>query len=262
MLFDTHAHYDDERFESELDKPLDDFITELFSGDVGGIINAGTNIETCKKSIQLSEKFDRVYASVGIHPSDCYKYGDIDGILESIRELSRHKKVVAIGEIGLDYHYDGYDKDEQKRVFIAQLKMANEVGLPVIIHSRDACFDTVSILKENKNLLSNGFLMHCYSESVETAKELLKLGGYFAFGGAITFKNAKKQDVIKSIPIDRLFAETDRPYLTPVPHRGEKNEPKNVVYVYNYMADVLDVTVQKLKAEFNKNSATLFKKFN
>ena len=183
-----------------------------------------------------------------------------DETIKTFKRLATHKKCVAIGEIGLDYHYNGYDKDKQASVFLSQLKLASELSLPVIIHTRDACKDTVDILENNANLLKHGFLMHCFSESKETAIRLQKLGGYFAFGGAITFKNAKKQEIIKSISVDRLFAETDCPYLTPVPFRGSVNEPKNVVYVYNFMAETLQTSVENLKAQFKNNLTTLFKK--
>lgn len=256
MFIDTHVHLTDKAYLENFSEVRNRYLSD----GVGKVITVGYNTSSSVNGKNLADKFNEVYFAVGIHPSDVRELSGDN--LAVLKELASHKKCVAIGEIGLDYHYDGYVKEEQVSAFITQLNVASELNLPVIIHSRDACFETVKILKEHKNLLKNGFLMHCYSESAETAKELLPLGAYFAFGGAITFKNAKKQDIIKGIPIDRLLAETDCPYLTPVPHRGEINEPKNVVYVYEFMAQTLGVSVEKLKAEFIKNSATLFKKFN
>lgn len=254
MFIDTHVHLTDVYYSDKLDS----IRSEYLNAGVKKVITVGYDMPSSVKAKELADMYSEVYFAVGIHPSDASYCND--KALNVLKELSSHPKCVAIGEIGLDYHYEGYDKQIQKKAFINQLELANKVNLPVIIHSRDACKDTVDILKENKNLLNNGFLMHCYAESKETASELLPLGAYFAFGGAITFKNAKKQEIISSIPINRLLAETDCPYLTPVPHRGEKNQPAFVTFVYEYIANVKGVSVQNLKAEFSKNSAKLFKK--
>lgn len=254
MFIDTHVHLTDAYYKDKFETVRANYL----NSGVGKVISVGYDLNSSKKGKELAEKYSEIYFSVGIHPSDADKLNS--DALEELKILARHKKCVAIGEIGLDYHYEGYDKTIQAKAFQTQLQLAYEVGLPTIIHTRDACFDTVKILKDNKSLLDNGFLMHCFSESKETAKELALLGAYFTFGGAITFKNAKKQEIIKSIPFSKLLAETDCPYLTPVPHRGEKNEPKNVIYVYEYIANTLGISVENLKAEFKKNSATLFKK--
>lgn len=253
MFIDTHVHLTDKKLFCNVEKIRENY---LRSG-VGKVITVGYDIASSVAAKKLADEYDEVYYAVGVHPDAVGEVTD-DGIA-ILKQLASGKKCVAIGEIGLDYHYDGYDKTLQRNAFIKQISLANELKLPVIIHSRDACKDTVDVLKECVNNLNGGFLMHCFSESVETAKQLIPLGAYFAFGGAITFKNAKKQDVIKVIPENRLLAETDCPYLTPVPHRGEINEPKNVVYVYEYLAETLNVTVDDLHKRLEKNAANLFK---
>ena len=252
MFIDTHAHLTDKIYENNIELIRDNYLKV----GVNKVIVVGYNLNSSLKAYELSTRYNEVYFAVGVHPSDAEFY--TAEVEETIKRLSEDKKCVAIGEIGLDYHYEGYDKEVQKSAFIKQLKLANEVGLPVIIHTRDACSDTVDILEENRELLKRGFLMHCFSESKEIAKRLLPLGAYFAFGGAITFKNAKKQEIISSIPKNRLFAETDSPYLTPVPKRGQVNSPENVVYVYEFMSNALGESVENLKAQFELNLTTLF----
>lgn len=256
MLFDTHAHYDDERFESELDKPLDDFITELFEGEVKGIINAGTNIETCKKSIELSEKFDRVYASVGIHPSDCYKYTDMDGVLNTLRELAKHKKVVAVGEIGLDYHYDFSPRDIQRVWFEAQLCLARELGLPAVIHDRDAHKDVFDMIKGTKGVK---VVMHSCSESAETVRQLTDMGHYISFSGSVTFKNAKNTVAAASAcPLEQMLIETDCPYLAPTPHRGKLNHSGLVRHTAEKLAEIKGISYDEICRITHKNALTFF----
>lgn len=256
MLFDTHAHYDDERFESELDKPLDDFITELFEGEVEGIINAGTNIETCKKSIELSEKFDRVYASVGIHPSDCYKYADMDGVLNTLRELAKHKKVVAVGEIGLDYHYDFSPRDIQRVWFEAQLDLACELGLPAVIHDRDAHKDVFDMIKGTKGVK---VVMHSCSESAETVRQLTDMGHYISFSGSVTFKNAKNTVAAASAcPLEQMLIETDCPYLAPTPHRGKLNHSGLVRHTAEKLAEIKGISYDEICRITHENALTFF----
>ena len=256
MLFDTHAHYDDERFESELDKPLDDFITELFEGEVKGIINAGTNIETCKKSIELSEKFDRVYASVGIHPSDCYKYADMDGVLNTLRELAKHKKVVAVGEIGLDYHYDFSPRDIQRVWFEAQLCLARELGLPAVIHDRDAHKDVFDMIKGTKGVK---VVMHSCSESAETVRQLTDMGHYISFSGSVTFKNAKNTVAAASAcPLEQMLIETDCPYLAPTPHRGKLNHSGLVRHTAEKLAEIKGISYDEICRITHENALTFF----
>ena len=254
MFIDTHTHLTDKIYDGNIEEIRNNYL----NAGISKVIVVGYNLSSSVKAYELSKKYDEVYFAVGVHPSDAEFYDKETE--EKFISLSKDKKCVAIGEIGLDYHYQGYDKNLQKSVFIKQLELASKVNLPVIIHTRDACQDTAQILENNANILKNGFLMHCYSESKEIAKRLIPLGAYFAFGGAITFKNAKKQEIIASIPKERLFAETDSPYLTPVPKRGQVNEPLNVVYVYEFMASVLNESVENLKAQFDKNLTTLFNK--
>lgn len=251
MLIDSHSHLDGEKYGS-VKKLLDNFRDE----GGGVLIDIGYDADSSRLAKEHSKSFDGVYFAVGYHPQEADKTNDI-GLIEG---LLTDDKCVAIGEIGLDYHYLPFDKQRQIELFTEQIRLADKCGLPIIIHSRDASADMLSTLKANRAYLNNGFLMHCFSESAEQAKNYLDLGAYFAFGGVITFKNAKKDGVIRSIPTDRLLAETDCPYMTPVPKRGEKNEPSYVKYVYDKMADILGVTRERLEDTIEDNFKRFFKK--
>lgn len=222
------------------------------------LVDVGWNTESTIKAAKNAEKFACVYFSAGIHPSESLKTSDED--IKFVESFLSSPKCVAVGEIGLDYHYDDTDKKSQQQLFEAQLYLADKYKLPVIIHSRDASSDMLDILSRNKNLLQNGFLMHCYSESKEQAKNYLDLGGYFAFGGVITFKNAKKDEIVKSIPKDRILAETDAPYMSPEPFRGRVNYPKNVVLVYKKLAAIFGEDVKTLTDIIYENFKRFFKK--
>lgn len=249
FIFDTHAHYNDKAFDEDRKKLLDSF-TE--SG-ILGIINCGTDIESSKKSIELSEQYDFMYCAVGFHPEDINKA--TEKYLEEVRSLSQHKKCVAIGEIGLDYYWVKDNKEEQKRIFTEQIILANELGLPVIIHSRDAHNDTLEILKKHK---PRGVL-HCFSGSVEIMKEALKLGMYIGLGGAVTFKNARVPlEVAKELPPERLLLETDCPYMSPVPMRGKRNQSTYISFVAEKIAEVKNLTREDILTAANKNATSLF----
>ncbi len=249
-LVDAHAHLADKLlFENILDVRR-----EYLEKGVTLVIDSGYSLENVKKCAQNAEKFSEIYFTAGLHPENANKASEIDAIME----FTRHPKCVAVGEIGLDYHYEGYDKDKQKKAFIAQLEVASYVGLPVVIHSRDACFDTVTLLKEHKNLLKNGFMMHCFSESLETAKQLLKLGAHFSFGGSITFKNSNRIEVFKNLPLENLHLETDSPYLTPMPYRGKVNSPKFIDITYDFVASKLGVDKEYLTSVLYENSVKFF----
>ncbi|MGN0468600.1 MAG: TatD family hydrolase [Acutalibacteraceae bacterium] len=248
-IFDTHAHYDDEQFEKDRAQTLS-FIKE---NGVSSVIDCGCDLDTSLKAVALSENYDFIYAAVGVHPESVNDVKESD--FEQIRKLYENKKVVAVGEIGLDYHYDDLPRDKQKDIFIRQLITANELKLPVIIHSRDAHEDTLNILKQYK---PKG-VMHCFSGSVETAKEILKLGMYIGFGGAVTFKNARKAvEVAKIVPADRLLLETDCPYMAPVPMRGKRCDSSMIAYTAQVLAQIRRTDAQDLIDRCNKNAHELF----
>lgn len=257
MLFDTHAHYDDERFSSD-ENPLsvDGLLQSLFAGDVKGIVNAGTNLDTCKKSIELSEKFDMMYAAVGIHPSDCFKYSDMDEVLQKIAEMSKHEKAVAIGEIGLDYHYDFSPKDVQKRWFYAQLELAEQLSLPAVIHDRDAHGDVFDMIRRFRNIR---VVMHSCSESAEAVKQLTRMGHYVSFSGSLTFKNAKSViEAAKAAPLDMIMIETDCPYLSPVPHRGKMNHSGLMRHTAEVLAEIKGVSYDDICQITYENALRFF----
>ena len=249
-IFDTHAHYDDKAFDEDRYELLD----AMPKNNVKYIINQGTDIETSKFSISLAEKYDYIYAAVGIHPEEIYKEENV----EDIKKLTSHKKVVAIGEIGLDYHYDNTNKEDQLKYFKEQLHLANDVNLPVVVHSRDAQKDTLDTLKSIK--INNSGVVHCFSGSLESAKELLKLNFYLGFDGPITFKNAQKAlEVLEYIPLDKILIETDAPYLTPIPFRGERNNSMYLTYVINKIAEIKNLSADEIADITMNNAKTLFK---
>lgn len=234
LIFDTHAHYDDKAF----DEDRDELLTKLFSENVAYIVNQGTNLELSGYSISLSEKYPNMYCAVGIHP-ECITENSLDE-LDEIKKLSKHKKVVAIGEIGLDYYWD-IPKEPQKLIFEKQLELANELDMPVNIHDREAHGDTLELLKKYK---PKGIL-HCFSGSVETAREIIKLGMYIGMGGVITFKNSRKAvEVISDIPIEKLVLETDCPYLSPIPFRGKRNHSGMIQYTAEKIAEIKNIPVE------------------
>ena len=249
FIFDTHAHYNDKAFNEDRANLLDSFS----ESGILGVINCGTNIEESKKSIQLAENYDFVYCAVGFHPEDISTANE--NYLSEIKELAMHEKCVAIGEIGLDYYWVKDNKEEQQRFFTEQLALANELSLPVIIHSRDAHADTLEILKKHR---PNGVL-HCFSGSVEVMNEALKLGLYIGLGGAVTFKNARVPlEVAKSVPLERLLLETDCPYMTPVPFRGKRNQSTYISYVAEKIAEVKNLTKEEILTAANNNARNLF----
>ena len=250
-MIDSHVHLTDRRYDDVA------AIIERYR-KAGGemLVDIGYDEATSKKARDNSEKFEGVYFTCGFHPSEEAKDND----LSILGELSSHPRCIAIGEIGLDYHYPDVIAKRQEDLFVKQLLIAHENRLPVVVHSRDASGDMLRILRGNKELLSYGFLMHCYSESAEQAKNYLDLGAYFAFGGTITFKNAKKDGIVRTIPLDRLLAETDSPYLSPEPFRGRLNEPENVRFVYMKLSEITGESYEKLEEITRDNFCCLFKK--
>ena len=229
-LFDTHAHYDDERFDDD----RSELLTSLKDKKIKYVLNAGTNYETSRFSINLANEYEFVFAACGIHPHEATD--DIKKIEEIKSLILSSIGVKSVGEIGLDYYYDTNPRDVQKLCFNRQIELANELDLPIIIHDRDAHSDTMDIIKNHKGTRG---VFHSFQGSVEMVKEVLKLGYYISFGGICTFKNARKSiEVIKYAPLDRILIETDSPYLTPVPHRGKRNDSSYVIHVAQKVAEI------------------------
>ncbi len=250
MYFDSHAHYDDRRFDDDRHEAL----LSLAENGISNITNIGSDIKTSKKSVALAEKYDFIYAAVGVHPHEVKDMQDAD--LLEIANLSKHKKVVAIGEIGLDYYYDNSPREAQRYWFKKQMKLAYDLHLPVIIHSRDATEDTIKICKESK---IHGGIIHCFSGSVETAKIYLDLGYHISFAGPVTFKNSKSlPEVAKIVPEDRLLIETDCPYMAPEPHRGKRNCSVYVKNVAEKIADLRGVSAEHIAKITSDNAKKLF----
>lgn len=252
MIFDSHAHYDDEKFDEDRHELLTNI---LLQKGVVGIINCASSFDSIQKTIDISKNYPYVYGALGIHP-ECAK--DLpQNYLEVIENGTKDDiNIVAIGEIGLDYYYaDLCPKDKQKEVFIAQLEIAKKLDLPVIIHDRDAHGDTLEILKKYK---PKGVL-HCFSGSVEMAKEVVKLGMYLGIGGVVTFKNAKHcPDVVKEIPLDKLLLETDCPYLAPVPFRGKRNDSSLISYTAEKIAEIKNISAEEVVFTTRNNVKDLF----
>lgn len=252
MLFDTHAHYDDEKF--DLDR--DETIKRAHENGVAYIINAGSDLKSSKRSVELAAMYDFVYAAVGIHPQEA----DIadEQALELLRKLCGSPKVVAIGEIGLDYYYDTVPKEVQKKIFIRQIHLARELGLPIVVHDRDAHEDSLNIVKGEKAGEVGG-VFHCYSGSTEMARKLLNNNFYLSFGGVVTFKNARKVvEAVRYVPLDRLLIETDSPYLSPEPFRGKRNESAYVRYVAEKIAEIKGISYEEVASVTLNNAKRLF----
>ena len=252
MIFDSHAHLDSENFDGEIDL----IIERAEESGLGFIMNPGVNYESSLAAVELSVKYEMVYAAVGIHPHDASSGDDI--MLKLIKKMTSNKKVKAIGEIGLDYPSDFSPRDVQREIFIKQIRLDKEVGLPIIIHDREANKDVFDILRE-ENPFETGVVMHCYSGSKELAKEYLKLGAYISIAGPVTFKNNKKTvSVVEVVPLERLFIETDSPYLTPVPYRGKRNEPAYVKYVAQEIAKIKNIPVDEVINSTTDNAKRFF----
>lgn len=238
MLFDTHTHLDDKKFDAD----RGELIASLKSQGISLLVNIGADMKSSQQSILLAEKYDFIYASVGVHPCDTKNLTDDD--LNTLEKMAKHEKVVAIGEIGLDYYWDEHEREIQKEWFTKQLLLAKKLNMPYIIHDRDAHADTLEIIK--KCGYTNG-VMHCFSGSAEFAQEVIKMGMYVSLSGTVTFKNAKKaQEVAQSIPLDRLLIETDSPYLTPEPFRGKRNNSAYVKYTAEKIADIRGISFDEL----------------
>lgn len=256
-LFDSHAHYDDSRFFDTNEVPdRDALIKNIFEDGVGLVMNVASNIESSLNGIELSEKYARFYSAVGIHPHDVVSYDSMNDTLDELRSLLLHKKVKALGEIGLDYHYDAEYKEEQKKWFRAQMELAESLDMPVIIHDREAHGDCMDIIREFPNVRG---ILHSFSGSTEMAKELLKRGWYLSFSGVITFKNASRVlETVKSIPKDRILIETDCPYLAPVPMRGKLNHSGYLKYTAMAAAQIRQEAYDEFCYTTFKNTAEIY----
>lgn len=252
MIFDTHAHYDDEAFDAD----RENLLAGMKEAGVDYIVNVGASMASSKRSIALAEKYPFVYAAVGVHPDEV---GELDEEqLALLKEWSGHPKVKAIGEIGLDYYWDKEKHELQKAWFLRQMELAHEVGLPIIVHSREAAKDTLDMMKAVQPLELSG-VIHCYSYSVEQAKEYLNMGYYLGIGGVLTFKNAKKlKEVAEYAPLSQLVLETDCPYLAPVPYRGKRNDSAKIAYVAETLAAIKQVPAEEILRITNENGRKLY----
>ena len=252
MIFDTHAHYDDPVY----DKDREELFRTMRSEGVGIITDIGADIESTKRAIELSESYDFIYAVAGVHPSEVYSLEEAD--MEFLRRATESPKVVAIGEIGLDYHYEDTVREVQKKWFIRQLELAKETKLPVVIHSRDAAQDTLDIMKA-EHAEESGGVIHCFSYGWDMAKIYLDMGFYLGIGGVVTFKNAKKlKEVVQKAPMERLVLETDAPYLAPEPYRGKRNASHYLKYVAEEIAALRNMTPEEVILVTDENVKRMY----
>lgn len=252
MLFDTHAHLDDDRFDEDRKKVIEQCKLE----GVELIMNAASDVPTSLKAIALAEEYDFIYAAVGVHPHEAKSMNQ--NTLKVLGELASNPKVKAIGEIGLDYHYDFSPRDMQKQCFMEQIDLAKQLKLPIIVHDRESHGDIMDIFKK-MNVCGMGGVLHSFSGSAEMAKECLKLGFYLSISGSVTFKNnVKTVEAVREIPLDMLLIETDSPYLTPVPHRGERNYPGYVRHVAEKIADIKGISLEEVVNKTLENGKRFF----
>ena len=250
MIFDTHAHYESGAFNAD----RDELLRAVTAAGVGLILNQGCDARSSRASIELAEKYDFIYAAVGIHPEDIE--GSDEDALAEIRALAEHPRCRAIGEIGLDYYWDASHKQEQKQLFRWQIELALELGKPVVVHDREAHGDCLEIVRDYPALRG---VFHCFSGSAEMAKELLRRGWYLGFDGPLTYKNARKTiEVMELCPLERILIETDSPYLSPVPLRGKRNDSRNLRYVIEKAAEIKGLPPEELEAITWENGCTLF----
>lgn len=250
MYFESHAHYDDGRFKND----REEILNLLPSCGIDYVINVGCDMKSSRESIKMAEKYDYIYAAVGVHPHDAENMKESD--LDEIRQMSNHKKVVAIGEIGLDFYYDNSPRDVQRYWFKRQLEIVKELNKPVIIHSRDASQETFDIIKESG--VKKG-VIHCYSGSAQMAMDYVKMGFYIGVGGVVTFSNAKKLvEVVDTIQLEQILIETDSPYLSPIPNRGKRNDSRNLQFVVEKIAKIKDISPEKVANITKLNAKQLF----
>lgn len=253
MIFETHAHYDDEQFNDDREELLE----SLPNQGIEYVVNIGASIETSKKSIELANKYPYIYAAIGVHPNEVEELNE-DKILW-LKESAKDPKVVAIGEIGLDYYWKEPDPHIQKEWFDRQMSLAKELNKPMVIHSRDAAKDTIDMMKEAGSRDMSG-VVHCYSYSLESAKIFLDMGFYLGIGGVVTFQNGKKlKEVVEYTPIDRIVLETDCPYLAPIPNRGKRNSSLNIPYIAEEIAKIKGLDYDEVVHITNMNAKTMYR---
>ena len=253
MIFDTHAHYDDDAF----DEDRDTLLGEIFSSGICCITDVGASVKSSKSAVALSKKWSQIYAAVGVHPDSTADMTEED--IETLRSLAKEKKVVAIGEIGLDYYWDNSPREVQKKWFERQLELAREVDLPVIIHSREAAKDTMDIMREAAKAGNTG-VIHCYSYAAPMAKEYISMGFFIGIGGVLTFKNARViKEVVSEIPLSSIVLETDSPYLAPVPYRGKRNNSMYLKEVVKQLAQIKQVSEETVIKTTLANAKRLYR---
>ncbi len=252
MIFDTHAHYDDEAFDEDRDAVL----CGLAKNGIEAVVNVGASIQTTKNTLDLIKRYPFVYGAVGVHPSESAELNET--LIDWLRHVSGEEKVVAVGEIGLDYYWKEPDPETQKHWFVRQIELAKDVGLPIIVHSRDAAKDTLDIIKSEQDG-SLGGVIHCFSYSLEIAKEYLNMGFYLGIGGVLTFKNARKlKEVVEYMPVDRIVLETDCPYLAPVPYRGKRNSSLNLTYVADAIGQIKGISREEVESVTTRNARNMY----
>ena len=249
--FDSHAHYNDDRFKDN----KDELIKEMYKNGITKLVCAGYNVESSIKAIEIAEQHNHVYAIVGISPNDIENFKESD--IDIIEKIAKSEKVVAIGEIGLDYYWNKENKELQNDVFSKQIDLANKLNLPIVIHSRDAVMDTIEMIK-NKNVVNKKGIFHCCQLNPEFIKEAVKAGYYISFSGNVTFKNAKAERAVKEVPIEKILIETDSPYLSPEPMRGKRNDSRNVKFVAEKIAEILEEDMDFIAKTTYSNAKKIF----
>lgn len=252
LIFDSHAHYDDEAF----DPDREELLAGMQENGVGYIVNASADMKDMPKIIKLTERYDFIYGTAGIHPSDVPELNDRN--MSCVADMLKSDKIVAVGEIGLDYHYPDPDKPLQKEWFAAQIGLAREEGYPIVVHSRDAAKDTLDIIKAERAMDAGGDI-HCFSYEKEMAREYLDLGFYIGIGGVLTFKNSRKlKEVVQYMPLERMLLETDCPYLAPVPFRGQRNDSTMLKYVVSTIAQIKDIDTEEIIRVTTANAKAMY----
>ncbi len=253
MIFDSHAHYDDHAYDGD----REEILPALARDGVGTVVNVGASLEGTRRTVELIRKYPFMYGAAGVHPDEVGELNE--ETFAWLREQCLQKKIVAVGEIGLDYYWDKESHEVQKKWFVRQLKLAKELSLPVIVHSREAAADTMEILKQEYSPQTPA-VIHCYSYSPELAREYVKMGYYLGIGGVVTFKNAKKlKEVVLETPLERILLETDCPYLAPEPYRGKRNDSRNLTYVAKAVADIKGLTPEAVLEATEKNAGTFYR---
>ena len=253
MIFDSHAHYDDHAF----DEDREEVLAALAESGVGTVVNVGASLEGTRRTVELAERYPFIYGAAGVHPDEVNELNE--DTFAWLKEQCAGDRIVAVGETGLDYYRDRTDHETQKKWFIRQLALAGELSLPVIVHSREAASDTMKILKEMYDL-HIPVVVHCYSYSLEMAKEYVKMGCYLGIGGVVTFQNARRlREVVQNIPLSHLLLETDCPYLAPVPDRGKRNDSRKLIHVADAVAGLKGITTEEVIRITEENAAAFYR---